>query len=80
MLETRKSITLTGNSYIETTVEGMDTKQRANIVYLSATVSADGGNISVNKTIQDKTLYLANKESCNSDMDEFETMVLGLIE
>ncbi len=80
MLETRKDITFTGTSYIEKTVTGSSEKQRINIVYLSASISDDGSSVSVNKNIQNKTEYLANKKTCTEDMTEFEELALSLIE
>ena len=80
MLETRKDITFTGTSYIEKTVTGSSEKQRINIVYLSASISDDGSSVSVNKNIQNKTEYLANKTACMEDMAEFEELALSLIE
>jgi hypothetical protein len=80
MLETRKDITFTGTSYIEKTVTGSSEKQRINIVYLSASISDDGSSVSVNKNIQNKTEYLANKKACMEDMAEFEELALSLIE
>lgn len=80
MLETRKNITLSGNSYIEKTVTDSENKQRINIVYMSASIAEDGSNININKTIQNKEEYLANKEVCDADMAEFETMAFALIE
>ena len=46
---------------------------------MSASISDDGSNISINKTIQDKAAYLANKETCDLDMEEFEEQAFGLI-
>lgn len=80
MLETRKDITFTGTSYIEKTVTGSSEKQRINIVYLSASISDDGSSVSVNKNIQNKTEYLANKKARMEDMAEFEELALSLIE
>ena len=80
MLETRKDITFTGTSYVEKTVTGSSEKQRINIVYLSASISDDGSSVSVNKNIQNKTEYLANKKACMEDMAEFEELALSLIE
>ena len=79
MLETRKNITLSGNSYIEKKDETSGVTQRVNIVYLSASISEDGSNISVNKTIQDKAAYLANKKTCDLEMTEFEKMAFDLV-
>ena len=75
MLQVRKNTTLTGNSY----VEDATTNQRINVIYMSASISDDGSNISINKTIQDKAAYLANKETCDLDMEEFEEQAFGLI-
>ena len=80
MLEVRKNITLSGNSYIEKTDENRGVTQRINVVYMSASISDDGSNISINKTIQDKTTYLNNKEACDADMSEFETLAFEMIE
>lgn len=80
MLETRKDITFTRTSYVEKTVTGSSEKQRINIVYLSASISDDGSSVSVNKNIQNKTEYLANKKACMEDMAEFEELALSLIE
>ena len=80
MLETRKDLTFTGTSYVEKTVTGSSEKQRINIVYLSASISDDGSSVSVNKNIQNKTEYLANKKACMEDMAEFEELALSLIE
>lgn len=80
MLETRKDITFTGTSYIEKAVAGSSEKQRINIVYLSASISDDGSSVSVNKNIQNRTEYLANKKACTEDMDKFEEQALALIE
>lgn len=60
MLETKKSTTLTGTITIED-------KQ---VVYLNASVSNDGGD-NINQTIQDKTLYAANKEEVRKDIAAF---------
>ena len=75
MLQVRKNTTLTGNSYVEDDT----TNQRMNVIYMSASISDDGSNISINKTIQDKAAYLANKETCDLDMEEFEDQAFGLI-
>lgn len=60
MLETKKSTTLTGTITIED-------KQ---VVYLNASVSNDGGD-NINQTIQDKTLYAANKAEVRKDIAAF---------
>lgn len=79
MLETRKNISLTGNSYVEKEANESGIKQRVVAVYLSASIPDDGSSININKTIQDKTTYLANKEICDADMKEFEAMAFNLI-
>ena len=76
MLKVRKNTTLTGNSYVEDST----TKQRISVIYMSAQIADDGSNISINKTIQDKTTYLNNKEACDADMAEFETLAFEMIE
>lgn len=73
MLEARKSITLTGTSNIEQTSGG-----NIPVVYMSASVAEDG-TPNVSKSIQDKETYLANKEQCKADMDEFEEMAWALV-
>ena len=80
MLETRKDITFTGTSYIEKTISGSTEKQRVNVAFFSATITNDGNSINVNKSINNKTEYLANKKACTEDMSEFEELALSLIE
>lgn len=79
MLETRQNITLTGTSYVEKLIGDSKTKQRVNVAYLSATIADDGSNINLTKSIQNKDEYLNNKDVCDSDMKEFETMAFNLI-
>jgi len=63
MLKTNKSITLTGQS----TIEGQQ------VVYMSATICTDGGNVgSVTRSIQNQELYNANKAEVRADMDNFD--------
>lgn len=61
MLTTKKSTTLTGNIAI-------DGKQ---VVYLNASISSDGSSDNINQTIQDKTLYVANKAEVRKDIAAF---------
>lgn len=68
MLETNKSITLNGTSKINDT----------QVVYMTATVSTDGGNASVNKTVTNQALYNANKTECRKDITDFETQVYAI--
>lgn len=63
MLETKKSITLTG----EIKVPDSD---RA-VVYLNATIAEDGDGDNVSQNIQDSKLYEANKETVRKEIDEF---------
>jgi len=69
MLKTNQSITLTGQS----TIEGQQ------VVYMSATISTDGGtNGSVTRSIQNKELYNANKVAVRADMDEFDKKLYAI--
>ena len=69
MLNSTKSITLTGTSVVEATAEGeMNTVP---VVYMSATIG-DNDTPVVTKSIQNRELYLANKEQIDKDMQEFE--------
>lgn len=63
MLETKKSITLTG----EIKVKDSD----RTVVYLNATVAEDGDGDNVTQNIQDAKLYEANKETVRKEIDEF---------
>lgn len=63
MLETKKSITLTG----EIKVPDSD---RA-VVYLNATIAEDGDGDNVSQNIQDSKLYEANKDIVRQEIAEF---------
>lgn len=76
MLETRKSITLTGTSIIE---KGTEEKQTVIVAYMSASIAEDG-TPNISKTIQDKETYLANKAAVKKDMDDFEEEAWALIQ
>ncbi|MDU5106539.1 MULTISPECIES: hypothetical protein [unclassified Clostridium] len=66
MLNTNKSITLSGTSVID----GIQ------VAYMSATVATDGGNgANVNKTITNQEIYNANKAQVRADIAEFEQEV-----
>lgn len=80
MLETRKDITFTGTSYVEKTVTGSSEIDAERYTILILCFSDDGSSVSVNKNIQNKTEYLANKKACMEDMAEFEELALSLIE
>ena len=73
MLETKKSITLTGFAYAN---DSTGTKQP--VAYLSASVS-ETDTPTISKTIQNRELYLANKSAVDSDMAEFENQAFSLI-
>lgn len=73
MLKTMRSTTLTGQSMI--TVGGTD----ALVVSMNANVAENGNCPSVSKTIQNKELYLANKEACRADMAAFDDVVDTLV-
>lgn len=63
MLETKRSITLTG----EIKVPDSD----RTVVYLNATVAEDGDGDNVTQNIQDSKLYEANKETVRQEIAEF---------
>lgn len=46
---------------------------------MNASINEDG-SMSVNKYIQNKEVYKANKAVCDADYEEFETYVDGLME
>lgn len=66
MLNTSKSITISGHSIIQGQV----------VAYMSANLSTDGNtNESLSKNIQNQSLYDANKEAVRKDMRDFEDLV-----
>lgn len=76
MIKINKSTNITGNSTIDVTENGTTiTKQ---IAYMNATVS-EGGNVNINKSIQDTALFTANKDAVLADFTEFETYVYSLV-
>ena len=62
MLETKRSITLTG----EIKVKDSD----RTVVYLNATVAENGDGDNINQNIQDSKLYEANKDSVRREIAE----------
>lgn len=77
MLNSTKSITLTGTSVVEATAEReMNTVP---VVYMSATIG-DNDTPVVTKSIQNRELYLANKEQIDKDMQEFEDTAWSLVQ
>lgn len=71
MLRTTKTINLTGQSMI--TVDNVENV----VVYMNATADQSGTS-NISKNIQNKELYLSNKEQCRKDMNEFEDIALQL--
>ena len=66
MLNTSKSITISGHSIIQGQV----------VAYMSANLSTDGNtNESLSKNIQNQSLYDSNKEEVRKDMRDFEDLV-----
>lgn len=65
MLKTTKQIQVTGSSQIN----------GEQAVFMSATLSSDGNNASINKSITNKELYEANKVEVRKDMHDFELQV-----
>jgi hypothetical protein len=60
MLNITKSISVSGTSSIE------ENGKNIAVVYLSANIS-DDGSTSIVQTINNKELYIANKEICEAD-------------
>ena len=66
MLNTNKTITISGTSIIEGQV----------VVYMNASLSTDGSaNENINKNINNQTLYEANKVDVRKDMRDFEDLI-----
>lgn len=75
MLKTNKSISITGQSYIETT-ENSNTSEHI-IAYMNASIP-ENGDININKSIQNKELFTKHKKDVLDDFTEFETYVYSL--
>ena len=75
MLRTNKSVTVTGQSYIETDDE--DGRAEKVVAYMNASIP-ENGDININKSIQDKSLFNANKKDVLKDFSEFENYVYNL--
>ena len=69
MLETRKFITINGNSIIKM----KDGTENA-VVSMTANIPEDG-NVNSNITIINQEVYNANKAECRADMDAFMALV-----
>lgn len=73
MLSKTKSISLNGKSTI--TVDG----RNVIAMTMNANVNEDG-SVSTSKYLQDKEIYLANKEEVDTDYAEFESYVGSMME
>lgn len=69
MLQTSKSVTISGQSIIE------NKGAPATVVLMSANINESGEYSSISRTIQDKELYVANKATCKEDISKFDDMV-----
>lgn len=67
MLEGKRTLNLTYSSMIGNKC----------VVYMTASVP-ENGRINTSKTIQDKSLYEANKEECRRDMAAFDEILWKL--
>lgn len=76
MLNINKTTNVSGQSLIEVAENGITIKKQ--VAYMNASVS-EGGNVNINKSIQDTTLFTANKDAVLADFTEFETYVYGLV-
>lgn len=65
MLETKKSITVTGYSKINTTL----------VVSLTASIGTDNNSGTVNQNVINTDLYEANKTEVRKDIADFQTKV-----
>lgn len=68
MLKMNKNITLNATSEIN----------GAQVVHMSATISTNGGNASISKSITNKELYDSNKVEVRKDMNDFEIDVYAV--
>lgn len=67
-LETRKQITLTGNSKIEDQV----------VANMTATIPDDTGVGNINQYVQNSELYDKNKVAVRKDVRDFQDMVYAI--
>ena len=77
MLKINKSTNISGQSFVDVT-EGIETTTKQ-VAYMNATISDEDSNVRINKAIQDKDLFAANKEAVVADFSEFENYVYGLL-
>ena len=76
MLNINKTTNVSGQSFIEVTENDSTVKKQ--VAYMNASVSANG-NVNINKSIQDITLFNENKDAVLADFTEFENYVYGLV-
>ena len=76
MLNINKTTNVSGQSLIEVTENDSTVKKQ--VAYMNASVS-ENGNVNINKSIQDITLFNENKEAVLADFTEFENYVYGLV-
>ena len=76
MLNINKTTNVSGQSLIEVTENNSTVKKQ--VAYMNASVS-ENGNVNINKSIQDITLFNENKEAVLADFTEFENYVYGLV-
>lgn len=75
MLKTNKSVTVTGQSFIE--VDNNNGQSEKIVAYMNASIP-EHGDININKSIQDKELFNLNKKDVLKDFSEFENYVYSL--
>ena len=76
MLNINKTTNVSGQSFIE--VIENDSTIKKQVAYMNASVS-ENGNVNINKSIQDITLFNENKDAVLTDFTEFENYVYGLV-
>ena len=76
MLNINKTTNVSGQSLIEVTENDSTVKKQ--VAYMNASVS-ENGNVNINKSIQDITLFNENKDAVLADFAEFENYVYGLV-
>ena len=76
MLNINKTTNVSGQSLIE--VADNDSTVKKQVAYMNASVS-ENGNVNINKSIQDITLFNENKDAVLTDFTEFENYVYGLV-
>lgn len=76
MLNINKTTNVSGQSFVEVTENDSTVKKQ--VAYMNASVS-ENGNVNINKSIQDVTLFNENKDAVLADFAEFENYVYGLV-